>query len=269
MLAINFDWGTFKDYLILPDGPTRNALYLTLGVSIVAQLFGVIFGLISALMQMSKLRVLRFLSGLYVWFFRGTPVIVQIIFTYYGANLFLEYDLFPRDAHFGLFTVSGAVLAGTVALAVNEGAYMSEITRAGISAVDAGQMEAAKTVGMTRRLAMRRIVLPQAARVIMPPLGNEFNNMLKTTSLLSVISVRELFSDAEIRISKSFKYPEYLIGVSILYLILTTLWGFAQQAIERKFSESDRDHPTLDPTVAGRPDHSWMRRNFGRLVGGH
>jgi polar amino acid transport system permease protein len=269
VLAVHFDWGTFRDYLILPDGPTRNALYLTLGVSIVAQLFGVIFGLISALMQMSKLRVLRFLSGTYVWFFRGTPVIVQIFFTFYGANLFLNYDLFPRTAHLGLFSVSGAVVAGTVALAVNEGAYMSEITRAGISAVDAGQMEAAKTVGMTRGLAMRRIVLPQAARVIMPPLGNEFNNMLKTTSLLSFISVRELFSDAEIRISSTFKYPEYLIGVSVLYLLLTTLWGFAQRAIERKFNESDRDHPTTDPLLGSRPDRSWMRHNVSRLRGGH
>lgn len=259
--AVKFDWSVFFDHLWLPDSVTRDALYLTLGISVVAQFFGVVFGLISALMQMSKFRVFRFLSGAYVWFFRGTPVIVQIFFTYYGANLFLGYDLFPRNAHFPFFTVSGAVLAGTVALAVNEGAYMSEIVRAGISAVDSGQMEAAKTVGMRRALAMRRIVLPQAARVIMPPLGNEFNNMLKTTSLLAFISVRELFQDAEIRISSTFKYPEYLAAVAVLYLFLTTLWGFAQKAIERKFSESDRD-----ATVQTR---GWAKRNLGRLIGGH
>ena len=122
-------------------------------------------------------------------------------------------------------------------------------------------MEAAKTVGMRRGLAMRRIVLPQAARVIMPPLGNEFNNMLKTTSLLAFISVRELFQDAEIRISSTFKYPEYLAGVAVLYLLLTTLWGFAQKAIERKFSESDRD--------ATMQTRGWAKRNLGRLIGGH
>ena len=96
-----------------------------------------------------------------------------------------------------------------VALGVNEGAYMREIIRAGIDAVDRGQMEAAKSLGMTLRLAMRRIVLPQAARIIVPPLGNEFNNMLKTTSLLAFIGVRELFGDADIRYSTTFKPVEY------------------------------------------------------------
>ena len=158
-------------------------------------------------------------------------------------------------------SIDGAVLAGAVALSINEGAYMSEIVRAGITAVDGGQMEAAKTVGLTQSQAMRRIVLPQAARVIMPPLGNEFNNMLKTTSLLAFISVRELFQDAEIRYSSSFKPVEYFSGVAVLYLFLTTLWSFVQRAIERKFSESDRDATVEGP--------GWTRRNFGRLVGGH
>lgn len=259
--GVTFDWKVFFDHIAPPDSLTREAMFLTLGVSIVAQFFGVVFGFISALMQMSKIRVLRFLAGTYVWFFRGTPVLIQIVFVYFGANLFLGYDLFPREAHFFGFSLSGAVLAGVVALSINEGAYMSEIIRAGIGAVDSGQMEAAKTVGMRRAMAMRRIVLPQAARIIVPPLGNEFNNMLKTTSLLSVIGVRELFLDAEIRISSTFKYPEYLAAVSVLYLVLTTLWGFAQTAIERKFSESDRDRAAEGP--------GWARRNLGRLIGGH
>lgn len=241
MIGITFDWSVFWHYLFPPDHLTRSALFLTLGISVVAQFFGVLFGLFSALMQRSKYRVLRFLAGVYVWFFRGTPVIVQIFFIYFGANLFLNYDLFPRTAHFWFVAIDGAVLAGTVALAVNEGAYMSEIVRAGIGSVDSGQMEAAKTVGLTHSQAMRRIVLPQAARVIMPPLGNEFNNMLKTTSLLAFISVRELFQDAEIRYSSSFKPVEYFSGVALLYLLLTTLWGFVQKAIERKFNASERD----------------------------
>ena len=164
---------------------------------------------------MSKLRVLRLISGIYVWFFRGTPVIVQVFFVYFGANLFLGFDLFPRTVDLGLLTVDGAAVAGMVALAVNEGAYMSEIIRAGIGSVDRGQMEAAKSVGMPPSLAMRRIVLPQAARIIVPPLGNEFNNMLKTTSLLAFIGVRELFQDADIRYSSTFKSVEYFSGVAI------------------------------------------------------
>ena len=134
-------------------------------------------------------------------FFRGTPVIVQIFFVYFGANLFLGFDLFPRTVGLGFITVDGASVAGMVALAVNEGAYMSEIIRAGIGAIDRGQMEAAKSVGMPPALAMRRIVLPQAARIIVPPLGNEFNGMLKNTSLLAFIGVLEMFQDADIRYS--------------------------------------------------------------------
>jgi polar amino acid transport system permease protein len=239
--AINFDWHTFFQYLLLPDSATWHALFATVWIAVLAQTFGVIFGLFSALAQMSKLRVLRFLAGLYVWFFRGTPVIVQVFFVYFGANLFLGFDLFPRAVDPGVLPVDGAAVAGMVALAVNEGAFMSEIIRAGIGAVDRGQTEAAKSVGMPPSLAMRRIVLPQAARIIVPPLGNEFNNMLKTTSLLAFIGVRELFQDADIRYSSTFKPVEYFAGVAILYLCLTTIWGFIQMGIERRLGQSDRD----------------------------
>jgi polar amino acid transport system permease protein len=175
----------------------------------------------------------------YIWFFRGTPLIVQIFFIYYGANLFLGFDLFPRTV--GLFGigVSGAIVAGTAALSINEGAFMSEIIRAGISSVDRGQMEAAQSVGMTRRLAMRRIVLPQAARLIIPPLGNEFNGMIKSTSLLAFIGVYEMFLDAEVGYSSTFKPVEYFMGVAIWYLVLTTIWSLVQVRIERRLGASE------------------------------
>ncbi len=118
----------------------------------------------------------------------GTPLLVQLFFIYFGINLlfgpgfFFGHDLIPTTANFGLFTLDGAIIAGILALGINEGAYMREIIRAGIDAIEKGQMEAARSLGMTQRLAMRRIVLPQAARVIVPPLGNEFNAMLKNTS---------------------------------------------------------------------------------------
>ena len=142
-------------------------------------------------MRMSRFAPLRWLSGIYVWIFRGTPLLVQIFFIY--------FDVQPADAS------TSAVLdgprrkpsTGIVALSINEGAYMREIIRAGIDSIDKGQMEAAKSLGMRYGMAMRRIILPQAARVIVPPLGNEFNNMMKNTSLVYTIGVYELFADAE------------------------------------------------------------------------
>jgi len=254
LAAISFDWGTFTGYLLPPDSPTWHALAATVYIAVIAQVVGVVLGLFSALAQMSKRRLVRLVAGVYIWFFRGTPVIVQIFFTYFGANLFLGFDLFPRSVSVLGIGLDGAVIAGTVALAVNEGAYMSEIVRAGIAAVDPGQMEAAKSVGMTRGLAMRRIVLPQAARVIVPPLGNEFNNMLKTTSLLAFIGVRELFQDADIRYSSTFKATEFFLGVAILYLMLTTIWTVVQSQIERKLGASDRDED----------EPGWLGRLLGR-----
>src|ERR1700710_2065597 len=162
-LAVTFDSHVFFQYLLFPDSATWHALFATVWIAVFAQTFGVIFGLVSALARMSKLRILRLVAGIYVWFFRGTPVIVQVFFVYFGANLFLGFDLFPRTVDLGVLTVDGAAVAGMVALAVNEGAFMSEIIRAGIGSVDKGQTEAAKSVGMPPSLAMRRIVLPQAA----------------------------------------------------------------------------------------------------------
>src|SRR5439155_20597279 len=132
----------------------------------------------------------------------------------------------PLDV--GLFSLDGAIVGGILALGINEGAYMREIVRAGIDSIDKGQMEAAKSLGMRNGLAMRRIVLPQAARVIIPPLGNEFNNMLKTTSLVAFIGVTELFQNAEIGYSESFKPVEYFAAVAFWYLVLTSVWSVIQ-----------------------------------------
>src|SRR5690606_37807826 len=125
--------------------------------------------------------------------------------------------------------------------ALNEGAYMSEISRAGITSIDDGQLEAGLVVGMTEGQAMRRIVLPQAARVIVPGLGNEFNNMLKTSSLVSVIGVTELYQDGQIALSEGFKYPEVFLAVALWYLIITTVWMLIQVQIERRLGRSVRN----------------------------
>ncbi len=199
-----------------------QAAWTTLWISVVAQAFGVIIGLFLALMRMSRYPILSRPAHAYIWFFRGSPLLVQVL---------LLWDGLPRIVP-GLLLPSWAVIV--IAFSLNEGAYMAEITRAGITSVDPGQMEAAKSLGMRYALAMRRIILPQAARVIIPPLGNEFNNMLKTTSIASVIGLEELTGTAEIFGSPTFSIFELLIVATFYYLLLTTVWGYIQKWIENR-----------------------------------
>ncbi|HVP75945.1 MAG TPA: amino acid ABC transporter permease [Gaiellaceae bacterium] len=234
------DWHVIGQRIFHPDHVFARALYTTVYIAVIAQVMGVLLGLVAALMRSSKLWPLRLLSGIYVLIFRGTPLLVQIFFIYYGANLLLGFTLIPNSLNLGLFSLDGAVVAGILALGVNEGAYMREIIRAGIDSIDRGQMEAAKSLGMRYGLAMRRIVLPQAARVIVPPLGNEFNNMLKTTSLVFTIGVYEMFADAEIHYSNTFQPVEYFLAVAFWYLVLTGVWGVIQAWIERRLGVSER-----------------------------
>jgi polar amino acid transport system permease protein len=234
------DWHVVWQRIFHPDHVFFRALYTTVYIAVISQVMGVLLGLVAALMRTSRVWPLRFLSGLYVLIFRGTPLLVQIFFIYYGVNLLLGFTLIPNSLNLGLFSLDGAVVAGILALGVNEGAYMREIIRAGIDSIDKGQMEAAKSLGMRYGLAMRRIILPQAARVIVPPLGNEFNNMLKTTSLVFTIGVYEMFADAEIHYSNSFQPVEYFLAVAFWYLVLTGVWGLIQAALERRLAAAER-----------------------------
>jgi polar amino acid transport system permease protein len=234
------DWQVFWDRIFHPDHLFFRALLTTVYIAVAAQILGVVLGLLAALMRTSRFAPLRWLSGFYVLLFRGTPLLVQIFFVYYGVNLLFGFSLIPTTLNLGLFTLDGAVFAGILALGLNEGAYMREIIRAGIDAIDKGQMEAARSLGMTYGLAMRRIILPQAARVIVPPLGNEFNAMIKNTSLVFTIGVYEMFSDAEIHYSQTFKPVEFFGAVAIWYLLLTGIWTLIQAQIERKLAASER-----------------------------
>jgi len=256
------DWHIVWSRIFHPDQTMALALERTIYISVAAQFFGVLLGLAAALARMSRLRPLRLLSGLYVLVIRGTPVIVQIFFVYFGTNLLFGFTLIPNTLHLAVFSLDGAVFAGIVALAINEGAYMREIIRAGIDAIDPGQMEAARSLGMTHTLAMRRIVLPQAARVIVPPLGNEFNSMLKTTSLLAFIGVYELFQDADVHYSNTFKPVEYFLAVACWYLLLTSVWALIQAQIERRLAASERadELSFWERTVAAwTPVQAWAR----------
>jgi len=234
-----FDWSIFWKYVWPPtafENPLiRNGIIVTILVSIIAQFLGLIFGLIAALGKMSKFPLFRWLAELYVWYFRGTPLLVQMVLLFFGLGVTHIYD-FPA-IHIGIISISGAIQAGTLALAINEGAYMAEIVRAGIEAIDMGQFEAAKSLGMTYGTAMSRIILPQAMKVIIPPLGNEFNNMMKTTSLMEVLSAGELFYGFNQVNATIFKPFELFIAASIYYLEMTTIWSIIQSWIESQLGE--------------------------------
>jgi polar amino acid transport system permease protein len=234
-----FDWQIFWKYLwpgtALQDPLIRNGLIVTVVVSILAQAIGTLLGLFAALGKMSKAPPVRWLTEIYIWYFRGTPLLVQMSLLYFGLGVTHIYD-FP-DITLGPVFISGAIQAGTLALAINEGAYMAEIVRAGIESIDVGQMEAAKSLGMTYAQAMLRIILPQAAKVIIPPLGNEFNNQMKTTSLMVVISAGELFFGFTQVNAHVFKPFELFIAASLYYLSLTTIWSVIQARIEASLGE--------------------------------
>jgi polar amino acid transport system permease protein len=224
----------FWDSLFHPSPALINGIGLTLVISVVAQALGVILGVFAAIAKMAKFFPFRFAANIYIWFFRGTPLLVQLMFFYYG---FPAAGIFKWPAIvIGPVDILPEVLAGIVILGINEGAYMAEIVRAGILSVDPGQTEASKSLGMNYGQTMRRIVLPQAARVIIPPLGNEFNNMLKTTSLLTVISVLELYNTTSVAAGHNYRFFELFAGAAVWYLAMTTVWGFVQARIERKFA---------------------------------
>jgi polar amino acid transport system permease protein len=220
-----FRWDIFAHFLYEdPNLFFLRAAWTTLWISVLAQSFGVIIGLFLALMRMSRFPLLTWPARAYIWFFRGSPLLVQVLLLWDGLPRVLNNPalLLPDWA---------CVL---IAFSLNEGAYMAEIVRAGITSVDAGQMEAAKSLGMRFPLAMRRIILPQAARVIIPPLGNEFNNMLKTTSIASVIGLFELTHATDYLGAPTFTTFELLVLATLYYLFLTTLWGYVQSWIENR-----------------------------------
>jgi polar amino acid transport system permease protein len=256
-VLVGIDWHVIWLRIFHPNNVFARALWATVWIAVVAQFVGVFLGLVAALARVSRFAPIRFASGVYVWVFRGTPVLVQIFYVYFAFS-------WPT-LHFGFWTVPDAAIAGIVALSINEGAYMREIIRAGIDSVDRGQMEAAKSVGMTYGLAMRRIILPQAARVIVPPLGNEFNNMMKTTSLLFTIGVFEMFAYSEQNYSQFF-IADYFLAIAVWYLLLTTVWTFIQAYIERRLSASERgDELSFRERLqaAWNPMTSWARGGGG------
>lgn len=233
---MDFNWDIFWQYLLQPSDVYLYGLWLTCVISVSAMVLGCVLGLAAALMRLSSNPLLQYPVRFYVWLMRGTPLLVQIVFLYtaLAAGGIFRFE----DIDLGWFILPGNIQAAIIALGLNEGAYMAEIIRAGIGAVDKGQYEASRSLGMTFGKLMRRIVLPQAFRVIVPPIGNEFNVMLKNTTLVSVIGVQELLLSTQMVTSATFRVFELYLVVAIYFLLLTTLWGFFQRWLEVRFSQT-------------------------------
>ena len=231
---MNFDWSYFWAQLLTPSLAFLTGLGLTVFMAVSAQILGSLLGLLIAFARLSPRAPLKYAAAAYIWIIRGTPLLVQIVFIYTAlaaANI-LRFN----DITIGPVTFPGNVQAGILALAINEAAYMAEIFRAGISAVDKGQSEAAKALGMPPILMLRHVVLPQALRIILLPIGNQFNIMLKNTTLVSVIGVSEMLLVTETINSATFRTFELYSVLGLYFLLLTSLWNLLMAWVERRLA---------------------------------
>jgi polar amino acid transport system permease protein len=242
VLAFEFDFGVFWDYLF--DDQVINGVWVTLQIAVLAQLIGIILGVIFALMRTARNPIFGIIGGAYVWFFRGTPALLQLLILYFGLPQFVDNQDFTRELT--------AFRAAVIAFGINEGAYMTEIMRAGILSVEHGQMDAAKSVGMTQLKAMRHIILPQALRVVVPPTGNEFIALLKNSSVAFTIGLVELLGAANLIYSVNFKYMELLMVAGVWYLAIVTDFSILQAELERYLARGERERPqTIFSRVLG------------------
>ncbi|HQR27071.1 MAG TPA: amino acid ABC transporter permease [Nocardioides sp.] len=244
----NIDWAVTWEYF---DAPTIvQGMWNTLLISVLAQALGIVLGVVAAVMRKSANPVTSGVAWLYIWFFRGTPVLLQLLL-WYNLSLVFPTIWIPFAGSVATNTVMTPFLAALLGLGINEGAYMAEIVRAGINSVDEGQTEAAQALGLSPARTMRRVVLPQAMRVIIPPTGNEFINMLKTSSLAYAVQFGELLYSATSIYSANLAVVELLFTVSLWYLVLTSVFSVFQAFLERRFARgSSRNLP--GPTVLGR-----------------
>ncbi|UGY95218.1 amino acid ABC transporter permease [Streptomyces gobiensis] len=240
-VTAKIDWGVVGEYLTNEFFVKGAAM--TLWITVLSMVLGVVLGMLLAVMRLSPNPVLNSVAWGYIWFFRGTPVLVQL-FLWFNLSLIFEYLDLGFIYKNEMIDVMTPFLAALLGLGLNEAAYMAEIGRAGIQSVDRGQTEAAHALGMNNGKTMRRIVLPQAMRVIIPPTGNEFVNMLKTSSLAFAIGLNELFLAGRNLGSRTLAVMESLIVVTLWYLLLTTLFSIGQYYLERYFARgADRELP--------------------------
>jgi polar amino acid transport system permease protein len=217
---MSWSFATFWTYLF--DGRIALGALATIAVASAAQIVATLIGFAVALALRSGFAPLSLVGSAYIWLFRGTPPLIQLLLFYFGLpQLGLRLSVLE---------------AGLTCLSLYAGAYMAEIVRAGLDSVDKGQVEAARSIGFSRSATLLWIVLPQAMRVMLPPFGNEFTSMMRTTSLLSVISFEELLRVTTLAINETFRPLELYAVAAVYYLAMTTLWMMAQTRLERRFS---------------------------------
>ena len=238
----NIDHGTIGTYLFHPR--ILGGVGLTIVLTVVSMVVSTVLGVFLAVMRLAKNPVMNAFAWFYVWVFRGTPLLIQVVFWGYLGLLYSQISLGIPFTDFTVFSVDTNTLvpaftAGLLAMTLNQAAYSAEIIRGGMLSVDSGQQEAASSLGMSPAFTLFRVVLPQAMRVIIPPMGNETISMLKNTSLLSVIAVLELYTVATQISSQNLRQVELLIVVSCWYLFLTSALSVPQYYLERHYGRGN------------------------------
>jgi len=229
-----FNVDAFLSYLVNPY--LLGGVGITIGLTITTIFIGLALALPLALASMSSSRFLSVPAKFYIWIFRGTPLLVQIVIIYTGLpQLGVRFDV-----------LTSAVLA----LSLNEAAYLSETIRAGFSAVAKGQIEAAKALSLSKLATLRLVTMPQVIRIIIPPLGNSVNGLLKATSLASVISMEELMRRSQVLMQAKFEVLELYCVAAVFYLVLTSMWDVVQRRLERHYGKGYA--PSRRKTAAAR-----------------
>jgi polar amino acid transport system permease protein len=255
-------WPVVGDYLF--DDRVLRGLQNTLILTVISMLIGIVGGILLAVMRLSPNPLTSGAAGIYIWLFRGTPLITQLVIWNFLALAYPRLGLgIPFGPEFVSWDTNQLITqftASLLGLGLNEAAYMAEIVRGGIQSVDSGQLEAASALGMSRTKTLRRIILPQAMRVIIPPTGNETISMLKTTSLVVAIGYFELMVAVQTIYSQNYKTVPLLITAAAWYLFMTSVLTLIQMQIEKRFARgTSRD-------VVQR--QGWAARMFGRGGGG-
>ncbi|MCG3749655.1 MULTISPECIES: amino acid ABC transporter permease [Amycolatopsis] len=231
-------WPVVGEYLF--DGRIINGLRNTLLLTVLSMLIGIVGGVLLAVMRLSPNLLMSGAASIYIWLFRGTPLIAQLVIWNFLALAYPKIGLGipfgPTFISWDTNTLINQFVASLLGLGLNEAAYMAEIVRGGLQSVDSGQLEASSALGMSRGKTLRRIILPQAMRVIIPPTGNETISMLKTTSLVVVIGYFELFVSAQTIYSQNYKTVPLLIVAATWYLFMTSVLTIVQLYIERYFA---------------------------------
>jgi polar amino acid transport system permease protein len=265
LLHWRFFWNIVFQYFTTSE--VLHGLLITLELTVLAMVIGIVLGVIIAVMRRSHSRLLSATAWTYTWFFRGTPVLVQLAFwfsiTYLYKNVTVGVPFFHVTfLNLNLNQLITPFHAAVIALSLNEAAYMSEIARAGLIAVDEGQTEAAISIGMTRGQTLRFVVLPHAMRVIVPPTGNEVISMLKTSALASTIGVVDLFGETSDISGANFEVMQLLITASLWYLIVTTILSIGQFYLERHYAEGALRNPPPTPLQRFRHDLSGIASKY-------